>query len=187
MQHLQQKVCIGFARLMYAAEFAAFLLTGLFVNQVLQRANQRVKMMKLNDVSLNLDAIDSGVWVDDPADDAGFAVRVKGRRCAGYQKGQASALTKARKTSRKRDIEIAVIQKIDNEEIVKHCLLDWKNFFDDNGQQIPYSKELATKLMTDRLYQPFQEFVKSAIERVDENDLEDIEDIQKNSQPSSII
>jgi len=142
--------------------------------------------MKLNECELNLDAIDTGVWITDPADDAGFAVRVKGRRSPGYQKGQTSALTKARKTSRKRDIEISVLQKIDNDQIAKHCLLDWKNFFDDNDQPIPFSQDLATKLMTERKYQIFQDFVKSAIDRVDENDLEDVEDIQKNSQPSSI-
>ena len=177
-----------------ARRFGDFLHAALFVTGIsffkprpIKGNNQTGNFMKLNELELNLDAIDTGVWVDDPADDDGFAVRVKGRRCNGYQKGQTAALTKARKTSRKRDIEISVIQKIDNEQVAKHCLLDWKNFFDDNGQPIPYSAELAQKLMTDRKYQPFQDFVKSAIDRVDENDLEDVEDIQKNSQPSSTI
>jgi len=134
---------------------------------------------------MNLDAIDSGVWIDDPADDAGFAVRVKGRRTSAYQKAQGAALTKARKVSRKREIDVATIQRIDNELVAKHCLMDWKNFF-NGDQEIPYSEELAKTLMTDRKYQPFQDFVKMAVDRVDENDLEDVEEIEKNSAPSLI-
>jgi hypothetical protein len=134
--------------------------------------------MKLNELELNLDAIDTGVWITDPADDAGFAVKVKGRRCKAYQKGQTAALTKARKTSRKRDIEISVLQKIDNEQVANHCLLDWKNMFGADGNPMPYNTELAMKLMTDRKYAPFQDFVKSAVDRVDENDLEDVEAAQ---------
>jgi hypothetical protein len=142
--------------------------------------------MKLNDFELNLDAIDSGVWIDDPADDQGFAVRVKGRRTSAYQKAQGAALTKARKLSRKREIDVSTIQRIDNELVAKHCLLDWKNFFNGDAP-IAYSPELAEKLMTDRKYQPFQEFVKLAVDRVDENDLEDVEELEKNSVPSSTI
>lgn len=142
--------------------------------------------MNLNEFELNLDAIDTGVWIDDPADEQGFAVRVKGRRASTYQKAQGAALTKARKTSRKREIDVTTIQRIDNELVAKHCLLDWKNFY--NGDQlIPYSEDLAKKLMTERKYQPFQDFVKLAVDRVDENDLEDIEDIEKNSPASSSI
>ena len=161
---------------------AALLITGIsfFKPRPTTGNTQTGNFMKLSEAKLNLNAIDTVVWVEDPADDAGFAVRVKGRRCMAYQKGQTAALTKARKTSRKRDIEISVLQKIDNEQVAKHCLLEWRNLFDDNGQQVLYSAELAQKLMTDREYQPFQDFVKSAIDRVDENDLDDVEAIQGN-------
>jgi hypothetical protein len=46
---------------------------------------------------------------------------------------------------------------------------------------------LAKKLMEEREYGPFQDFVKYAVDRVDENDLEDIEDLKGNSAPSSSI
>ena len=178
----------GFARLAYAVEIAAFFQRAFPSNHALLTGEpKRVRYMKLNEVELNLDAIDTGVWIDDPADDAGFAVRVKGRRCNEYQKEQTRRLTVARKASRNRDIEISVLQKIDNETVAKVCLLEWKNLFDDNGVQIAFNKELALKLMTDRKYGPFQDFVKSAIDRVDQNDLEDIEAIEGNSQPSSTI
>ena len=142
--------------------------------------------MKLNEFELNIDAIDGGVWIDDPADEAGFKIRVKGRRTSAYQKAQGVALTKARKTSRKRDLDIPTVQRIDSELVSKHCLMDWDNMFADDGSKIAYSSELAMKLMTERKYQPFQDFVKAAVDRVDENDLDDVEDIKGKLEPSSI-
>ena len=143
--------------------------------------------MKLSESKLNLAAIDTGVWIKDPADDEGFAVLVKGRRSKDYQRAQGAALAKARKASRKREIDVATLQQMDSELVGKYCLLDWKNLVDDNGQIIPYTSELAKKLMEDREYGLFQEFVKYAVDRVDENDLEDVEEIKGNSAPSSLI
>jgi len=132
--------------------------------------------MRLNQVTLDVEKLDEGEWRDIPGDPDGLQLLLRGRRSQQYKKAQGKALRRARRAmGRNQDGLIDAITKIDAECIAQHCLLGWRNFFDDEGGQVPFNPDLALSLMTERRYEPFQEMVRDAVDELD-NATADMED-----------
>lgn len=64
--------------------------------------------------------------------------------------------------------------------LVETILVDWTGIEDDQGQQVPYSKELARKMLADRDLKPFREAVMWAASQVGELRAADSEGAAKN-------
>lgn len=125
-----------------------------------------------------VDLPNDGIWVEESNDPEGFAVCVKSRMHPAYQNAFAQRQIRARRTVAYTG-SADDTTSIDNELIAEYCLLNWKNFY--NGDvEIPYSKPLAFKLMTERRYSPFQDFIRGVVYQIDESDAQMARGIEEN-------
>ena len=128
--------------------------------------------MRLEDLELDVEQIDDGVWMDVPGDEDGMALKLRGRRSKAYKAGYARDLRKVtRANGRNKGNQLQQFQRADAENLAEHCILDWRNFFAGNsenkGEPIPYSPETAKQLMTSRKTEPFQELVSELVSQID--------------------
>jgi len=132
--------------------------------------------MSILDYTLDLNAVDEGEWKPVIGDEDNLTLKLRGRRCEAYKKAQGKKMRSMRRSlGRNQGALVEHVQRIDLECIAEHCLLDWKNFLDQQKQQISYSEDMAKTLMTDRRYEPFQEIVKEMIDEID-NGYDDLEE-----------
>ena len=120
-----------------------------------------------------------GVWVPDPSDPDGFAVCVRSRNCADFQRAYNAALINAKKVFKAEATDPVVLDRLDRDLIADHCLVNWEHLT-SGDVEVPFSKELAKTLMTERRYEPFQDFVRHAVSRIDDHEREAIESIEEN-------
>jgi len=124
--------------------------------------------MSILDYTLDLSSVDAGEWKPVIGDEDNLTLKLRGRRCEAYKKAQAKKMRNMRRSlGRNQAALVEHVQRIDLECIAEHCLLDWKNFLDQQKKQIPFSEDMAKTLMTDRRYEPFQEVVKEMIDEID--------------------
>jgi len=132
--------------------------------------------MSILDYTLDLNTVDEGEWKPVIGDEDNLTLKLRGRRCEAYKKAQAKKMRSMRRSlGRNQAALVEHVQRIDLECLAEHCLLDWKNFLDQQKQQIPFSEDMAKTLMTDRRYEPFQEIVKEMIDEID-NGYDDLEE-----------
>ena len=68
---------------------------------------------------------------------------------------------KTQKKNRKiQEEDLIKIEKDENELFVKHIIQDWENLWDDDGKEIPYSKENCRELLNVTLPRDFVEDLK---------------------------
>jgi hypothetical protein len=138
--------------------------------------------MSILDYTIDPKKVDEGDWKPVIGDEDNLSLKLRGRRCEAYKKEQAKKMRKMRRSlGRNQAALVEHVQRIDNECIAEHCLLDWKNFLDTKKQQIPFSEEMAKTLMTDRRYEPFAEIVKEMIDEIDNGYDESEEEVAEKS------
>lgn len=127
--------------------------------------------MRLEELEVDVNKIDDGVWIDVPGDEDGMALKLRGRRSKAFKSAYSQALRKVTRAGRNRGNQLEQIQRVDSECLAEHCILDWKNFYAGDskrrGEEIPYSKEVAKQLMTSRKTEPFQELVGELVSQLD--------------------
>lgn len=143
--------------------------------------------MKLNSLKTNAAAAIEGRWVKDMPGLGNIEVRVLGTNNPAYRR-RLQAMYRALPPAKRKN---GAIDPIENDRIIgtcllDHCLLDWRNVEDDDGNPIPYSREAATPLLTEPDFAAFRDGVLAAASSVDDEEAEADEDTEKNSsQPSA--
>src|SRR5690606_9864289 len=116
--------------------------------------------MRLNDLKIDAVKFEQGDWVGDIPDMGGLRLKVRGIGNSDYRRMQ-SRLFEAEPRQYKVGGKLPP-ERQDN--ITAKCLLntvlmDWEGLLDENGAPIPYSKELASDLLTKPEYKRFRDAV----------------------------
>ena len=138
--------------------------------------------MDIKDIILTekaLNAIDSGVWIDDLIEAPGLRLLVTGLRSKEAQKAQEQKQAHLRLKNRGKPLTDAQLAKAMKEVLAEVVLKDWDGLY-DNGQPVPYSKELATKLLTSRAGEGLASLVLAAAQKVDDQANDFAEEVKKN-------
>lgn len=119
--------------------------------------------MKLSDGTINVDRLEHGGWVDDIPGMPGFRVKTRGVNNADYRRRQMQeieALPRKKRTGRTDPDDTDRIVGIC---LLETCLLDWDGL-EENGEAVPYSKDLAKQLIFEPKYRMFRDaFLNAAV------------------------
>lgn len=127
-----------------------------------------------------LELIDSGTWVSagEKAPDVEFLVT--GLQADGAQKLIRKKQIEARTKNRGKPLSDEQQAQLTKEVLAEFVLRDWRGL-KNNGNELPYSKELATKWITTRAGdKEFTNMVLSAAQKLDEMANEFVEEVAKN-------
>lgn len=143
--------------------------------------------MKLNDMAIDPEKLEHGAWVSDIPDMGELRLKVRGIGNNDFRKLQTKLVeaeprqfkTGGRVSPERQD---AITAKC----LIHTILIDWSGLVGENNEPIPYSKELATELLTSPKYRRFRDAVSYAASIVAEDRTADDEEAAKNSEtPSS--
>lgn len=129
--------------------------------------------MKISDVKIDATKFEHGAWVDNIPEMGNLRLKVRGINNASWRRLQATmiaAVPRAKKIGGRIDPEEQ--DRITATCLRKACLLDWENLENDDGAPIPYSDEVAGKLLTDPATQRFRDAVSWAANTVADEDAE---------------
>lgn len=136
--------------------------------------------MKISALKINSSAIEAGVWMDAPGL-TGVQFRVRGLANADYRR-----LSGKLNDGVPRDKRVGGrVDPIEADRmlvtlIIETILLDWRGLTDDADAPLPYSRDVAEKLLADPDYRVLRESVLAAASMVGEQQAEDIEAAAKN-------
>lgn len=137
--------------------------------------------MKITELAVDADRAENGAWVDDIPEVEGLRLKVRGTNNKDWRKLQAKLMDVVPRKQRiggriDPEQQDAIISKC----LLNACLLDWAGLENDDGTQIPYSKQMAEKLLTDPQYRRFRDSVIWAASVVAEHTESDKEEISGN-------
>ncbi|APX83978.1 hypothetical protein BV511_04135 [Methylorubrum extorquens] len=125
--------------------------------------------MKLSSLKVDAAAIEDGEWIGNIPEMGDLEVRVRGLNNAKYRRLQTTlidAVPRAKRQGGRLDPD-------EQDRITASCLnatvlLDWRGLEGEDGQPVPYSKDLATDLLTKPEFRRFREAVIWAASQVGE-------------------
>ncbi len=137
--------------------------------------------MKLSEMTVDLVRVEQGDWVDNIPELEGLRLKVRGSNNKDWRK-LASRLVDAvpRKKRLGGRLDPAEQDRITSICLRDACLLDWGGLEGDDGKPLAYSKDLATKFLTDPQYGKFRDGVLWAASVVAEQDVIAKDDDAKN-------
>src|SRR5690625_3934820 len=151
----------------------------------LNRMNRRFKM-DINDIILSdaaLEVIDNGEWME--VDEApGLELLVTGMQADSARKAIKALQAKVRAQSRGKALTEEQYSNITKEVLIEHVLKGWRGL-KNNGEDLPYSKDLARKFIMSRGGERFTMMVLNAAQRLDDNANAFVEQVGKPSPPAS--
>lgn len=113
-------------------------------------------MAKLSKFAISTTAAKEGVEVD--LGD-GLIVRVAKANNEKYQAYLKQVLKPYERQVRNGSLDEKIFAKLYNEAVAETILLGWKGLEDDNGAEIPYTKEKAIEILTNPEYEEFKALV----------------------------
>ena len=142
--------------------------------------------MKLTDLEIDVDKLEQGDWVENIPDMGDLRLKVRGSGNSDFRALQ-QKLLRAVPRGKLRDGRVPpeVQDAITGTLLLETVLLDWDGLADGNGEPIPYSREMAAKLLTEPKYRRFRDGVAWAADVVAERTKEDDEAMEGNSSASS--
>lgn len=130
-----------------------------------------------------LEVIDNGEWME--VDEApGLELLVTGMQADGARKAMKALQVKARAQSRGKALTEDQYSNITKEVLIEHVLKGWRGL-QNNGEELPYSKDMARKFIMSRGGDRFTMMVLSAAQRLDDNANSFVEQVGKHSPPAS--
>jgi hypothetical protein len=142
--------------------------------------------MDIQNLTRDIEGISAGQWVGDlpGCDDA--RVRVRGMTSPVVRTLRSRKERQAPKDDRERDGSLtdAARLRITREVLHEAVLLDWDGFT-SGGQVLPYSADMAGKLLLDPKLERFADIVAYAANIVDNSTAEKVEVLAKNSPKAS--
>lgn len=131
--------------------------------------------MDLNELAVNVEAIEKGAWVGDIPGMGQLRLKVRGLGNSDYRTLQErlTAAVPRHKRSAGR-IDPKEIERITAECLLQTVLLDWDGL-ERNGEPVPYSQDLARELLTNAKWQRFRDAVAWASGMVADDDAAQLE------------
>jgi hypothetical protein len=116
--------------------------------------------MKMSELAVDADRQENGAWVDDIPDVQGLRLKVRGSNNADWRRLQAKLMDAVpRKKKIGGRIDPDEQDRVISSCLLNCCLLDWDGLEDDDGKPIPYSKQMAIKLLNEPEYRRFRDSV----------------------------
>lgn len=126
--------------------------------------------MRLADIKVDSNAIETGAWVDNIPDMGNLRLKVRGAGNAAYAAEQAKLLLAVPRSEKVAGrVNPTTSDRIMAECLAKTTLLDWEGIEGDDGQPLPYSKETALTLLSDPAYRVLRDAVLWASSQVGQN------------------
>lgn len=137
--------------------------------------------MDISKIKRDTNKISEGQWVSDIPEAGDLKVRVRGMSSPIVQSLMSRKLRSIAKVDKARDgsPKLEVATRITAEVIAEAVLLDWDGLTDD-GNEVKYSKALATEWLTNPDYKEFADAVAWAARAVDAGDAEIVEAVEGN-------
>lgn len=142
--------------------------------------------MDLGKLKTDAARLEGGDWVSDLPGAEGLRLRVRGMASLKYRDAVNRRMRAVPRGERNRDgtLPIVISDRVTGEAAAEALLLDWQGLT-EGGVEIPYDKERALKLLTDRDFTAFRELVLFAASIVAEDDRADEDALLGNSAPPS--
>ncbi len=142
--------------------------------------------MKLSAMKINSAAIEQGEWVGskngNPIPDMGdLNLKVRGIGNADFRVLQSKLFDATPRNERPNNrLSPAAAERVTIECIVETILIDWDGVENDQGEALPFNKDVARKILSDPDLRPFRDAVMWASAQVGELRAGDSEGIAKN-------
>jgi hypothetical protein len=138
-------------------------------------------VMKLSDSKVDTTRIEQGEWVDRIPELEGVRFKVRGINNKDWRKLQGRLLDAVPRRNRVGNrLSPDEMDRMNAKLLLDTILLDWDGFEDDDGNALPYSKDLAKTLLSDPAYQKVRDGVLWAAQFVADGIASDLEADAKN-------
>ena len=138
--------------------------------------------MDINELILSdeaVDAIESGAWVGDLPGAPGVEVKVLGTSSKTYRKAMQAKLEVLRKKNKGKELTGEQVTNAVRQVFGEVGLIDWRGLTQD-GNDLPFDRELAKKWLVSRNGEAFADIVASASQRLDADASSYVETVTKN-------
>jgi len=116
--------------------------------------------MKLTELAVDAGRGEQGAWVDEIPEMEGLRLKVRSDRNADWRRLQMKLMEAIpRKKRMGGRIDPDEMDKILSRCMLNTCLLDWDGLEGDDGKPIPYSRDMAEKLLFEPEYRRFRDSV----------------------------
>lgn len=132
--------------------------------------------MKMKEIAVDSARAEEGAWVDDIPDMEGLRLKVRGSNNKEWRRLQQKLLQAVpRKRRMTGNLDAEDGDRITTLCLLNTALLDWEGLDGDDDKPLPYSREVAEKLLTDPDYRRFRLAAAWAADKVAEQSKEDVE------------
>lgn len=135
--------------------------------------------MKLGEMTVDVNAIDNGVWVEDFEGLDNVRLKVRGTSSPEFQRALQREILRLPKRERHRPDSVK-FEEMRKRLVGQICWMDWEGVEGEDGAPVEFTKDLANEIMTDRRYMILSDAVMVAVGRVDSGLTETIEEQEKN-------
>lgn len=141
--------------------------------------------MKLSSLRIDPVRVEKGAWIDKIPEMGDLRLNVRGIDNSDARRLRETLIENVPRAERVRGLDMVERDRIAGKVLAEAVLLDWDGLDDDDGRPIPYSSEMAEKLLTDPALPAFRAAVAWAADRVSEEQEERKQDALGNSSPPS--
>jgi hypothetical protein len=130
--------------------------------------------MKMKDVAVDSARAEAGDWVDEIQDMEGLRIKSRGSQNRDWRRLQSKLIQAVpRKKRMNGTLDPEEADRITSLCLLNTGVLDWDGLEDDDGNPIPYSRDMAEKLLTDPDYRRFRDAAVYAANKVADDNAED--------------
>lgn len=136
--------------------------------------------MKISDRKIDPQKKEDGAWVENIPNWENLRLKTRGVGNRQWARMEMTLLNGVPRKRRFNGLELEDRNRINGMLLRDTALLDWANMEDEDGNPLPYSRELADKYLTSPEYEPFRDAALYAATFVAEQGENEIEDDAKN-------
>ena len=134
--------------------------------------------MRLDDISINPESLEEGRWYDLPG---GGRIKVGSIQSRRYQNALTRLMKPYLRLQRAGSLGPDIRDKVTGQALAE-IIFDWEGI-EENGSVVPFSRETARRLLTDRRYLKFMDLVATLAAEDVEDDEDALQDAEGNSPP----
>lgn len=125
-----------------------------------------------------------GDWVEIP-DLPGVSLKVRGFSYGPFTMARDIVQMKWSRRYGREPVPVEVSFPENGKLYAEHILLDWKGFVDDDGKDVPYTREASLELLTDPAFRELHDHIRYAGTKLAQTEVEFVDAAAKNSPRSS--
>ena len=136
--------------------------------------------MKLSEIAVNIDAIETGRWVSVARFMPGVRLKVRGLENTDYRRLREKLVSSIPRAERIKGVDTLAMEAISGRLLAETVLVGWDGIEGDDGAPLAYSKDRALQIISDPALVTFRNAVEWAAGVVGEDDVVEAEESAKN-------